>query len=172
MMMPIPAFVPCFCTMHVMLRSPLVMIAAGGSGKTTLAQELHNVLSGMFLQTAYVELGEQGKPECAQQKVLTSLGAAPRGSSVAELKTQLQDCVRMKMVLLVIDNVWTAEQLDALLPQELHEGSTVICTSRSKEIPESISLKNWIQVRLAAIGGAVADELIAAVTDKMVGVFR
>lgn len=63
------------------------------------------------------------------------------------LQKHMRTFVETRKVLLVIDNVWDAEQLDTLLPTRFHEDSVVIITCRSQTLPASEAL---IQVRMHA----------------------
>ena len=80
---------------------------------------------------------------------LERLGGTVRdGLTNSELRYQLQDCVRGKRVLYVLDNVQTYAQLDDLLPAEWGPGGVVIVTSRLK--PEGFAASGiWEKVLLA-----------------------
>jgi hypothetical protein len=108
---------------------------AGGRGKSTLAKVLFNRLAGGFPHSAFVEIQEgDGVDKTAHHlaaalKGLGASGEAAEGAAV--LSSRLKGFVRDRKVLLVLDNVWTAGQLTALLPTAWGAGSTVIVTSRS-----------------------------------------
>jgi hypothetical protein len=114
---------------------------AGGRGKSTLAKVLFNRLAGSVPHSAFVEIQEgDGQDKTAQHlaaalKALGASGEAAEGAAV--LSSRLKGFVRDRKVLLVLDNVWTASQLTALLPTALGEGSTVIVTSRSARFTDS-----------------------------------
>jgi hypothetical protein len=75
---------------------------------------------------------------------LKALGASGEAAdSVAVLSCRLKDLVRGRKVLLVLDNVWKAAELNALLPVTWGKGSTVIVTSRSARFTDSAA---WRQV--------------------------
>jgi hypothetical protein len=120
---------------------------AGGRGKSTLAKVLFNRLAGRFTQSAFVEIQEgDGADKNAHHLVaaLKGLGASGEASEgVPKLSSRLKEYVRDKKLLLVLDNVWTASQLTALLPTTWGEGSTVIVTSRSARFTDSDA---WRQV--------------------------
>jgi hypothetical protein len=112
---------------------------AGGSGKTVMARLLFNRLAPRFLHRAFIRLNpEDGSRELQQHLVaaLEGLGAAKfnKQQDAAQLLNVLAEFVRKRSVLLVVDNVWTAEQLDGLLPAALGPGSKVIITSRFKSL--------------------------------------
>ena len=113
---------------------PDLLMYAGGSGKSTLAKVLFNKKAGAFPHSCFVEIcvGD-GADKTAQHlaAALRGLGAegdVTEGPSV--LGAKLQQFVMGKKVLFVLDNVWTASQLTALLPTVWEEGSKVIVTSR------------------------------------------
>jgi hypothetical protein len=114
---------------------------AGGRGKSTLAKVLFNRLAGSFPHSAFVEIQEgDGADKNAQHlaAALKGLGASGEaGKGAAVLSSRLKEYVRNKKVLLVLDNVWTASQLTALLPATWGAGSTVIVTSRSARFTDS-----------------------------------
>jgi hypothetical protein len=121
---------------------------AAGRGKSTLAKVLFKRLAGKFSHRAFVEIQEgHGQEETAHHlaAAVHGLGATGRvAEGAAVLSSRLQGHVRDRKVLLVLDNVWTASQLDALLPSAWGAGSTVIVTSRSASFPDSDA---WRQVR-------------------------
>lgn len=113
---------------------------AGGCGKTTLATLLFNRLAPKHQHTAFLELDINQRVTSQQLcSLLKQLGASGfnEGSSAKELHVKLQEYVLDKRVLLVVDNVWSAEQLDNLLPESFWQGSCVIVTSRSSKMPDS-----------------------------------
>jgi hypothetical protein len=120
---------------------------AGGRGKSTLAKVLFNRLAGSFPHSAFVEIQEgDGTNKTAQHlaaalKGLGATGKAAEGAAV--LSSRLKGFVRDRKVLLVLDNLWTAVQLTALLPTACGAGSTVIVTSRSARFTDSDA---WRQV--------------------------
>lgn len=105
----------------------------------TATHELEDLIP--FTKHALIELGmEDGSDELRQHlhDALRSLGATNVASrELPILKGRLQQLVEREKVLLVIDNVCDAAQLDALLPSNFAEGSLVVITSRSKELPAS-----------------------------------
>eukprot|EP00878_Enallax_costatus_P020482 GHUV01021657.1.p1 GENE.GHUV01021657.1~~GHUV01021657.1.p1 ORF type:complete len:732 (+),score=212.08 GHUV01021657.1:125-2320(+) len=105
----------------------------GGLGKTVMARLLVEQLEQRFSHHVFIPVDRQGgnqQLDALLANALSQLGcssAAAGASSAAEL---LRDFVRTNDALLVLDNVWTKEQLIVLLPTELAPGSRVIVTSR------------------------------------------
>eukprot|EP00878_Enallax_costatus_P038372 GHUV01043584.1.p1 GENE.GHUV01043584.1~~GHUV01043584.1.p1 ORF type:complete len:350 (+),score=45.47 GHUV01043584.1:261-1310(+) len=64
-------------------------------------------------------------------------------ASAAKLLRTLHEYVRNKAVLILVDNVWSAGQVDKLLPGVFGKGSRIIITSRSSRLPDSLW---WQQV--------------------------
>lgn len=105
-----------------------------------------------FKHRAYITLhpDDSGEAKLSEHiiKALKQLGAKDcDGAYLPELRTNLTNFARNNSVLLVVDNVWTQEQADALLISELGPDSRVIVTSRNNTIPGSMVLK----VRMAAV---------------------
>jgi len=120
--------------------SPAWVVATGGSGKTEMARLLFNALAPRFTHRAYLSLNPEDSRQQLQQdlgQLLKGLGmSGPLASSLELLQIKLQTFVQGKAVLLVVDNVWTAEQLDTLLPPPrcFGSGSRVVVTSRCKSL--------------------------------------
>ena len=110
----------------------------GGIGKTTLARAVLNDLrSGFVSHHCFVEVGRQQLDQAAdrqqlqqkQQQVLSELcGVTVAVNSVAAGRMELEKRLRDARVLLVIDNVWSTDQLDALLVN-VGQGSCVLVTT-------------------------------------------
>lgn len=109
--------------------------ALGGSGKTVQARLLFNALAPRFPHRAFISINpEDGEQQLQPHLVqaLKSLGAPffNEHLDTARLCTVLEEFLQRRPVLLVIDNIWTGQQLDMLLPTQLGSGSKVIITSR------------------------------------------
>jgi NB-ARC domain len=109
----------------------------GGIGKTTLARELFRRLSYgsiCFSSRLFLEVG-QDTPLAEKQRELVQLltgSNRPQVASTAPLRQQLQQCTQHAgPLLLVLDDIWTAPQRDALLSlSSLADGSRIILTGR------------------------------------------
>jgi NB-ARC domain len=111
----------------------------GGIGKTTLAQELFSRLSSSsrlsFSSRLFLTVG-QDTPLAEKQRELSQLltGSSTLDVvSTAPLQQQLQQRTQHAgPLLLVLDDIWEAPQLDALLClDQLSDGSRVIITGRN-----------------------------------------
>jgi hypothetical protein len=131
---------PCVCGAGT---TKLSYPITGGIGKTTMAKRLCNRLSQAFPKRAVISLDADDHDGKESQRHLASalkqLGAKDDASSAsaAELLTRLARLVAQEPVLLVVDNVWTSDQLDNLLPRSFHPGSRLIVTSRFAELGSS-----------------------------------
>jgi hypothetical protein len=133
---------------QIRLRISAFTVRAAGRGKSTLARVLFKRRAYHFSHSTFVEIQEgDGREKTVHYlaAALQGLGAAGRADEGASvLSSRLKAFVRNRKVLLVLDNVWTASQLDALLPTAWGAGSIVIVTSRSAGFPDSDA---WRQVR-------------------------
>lgn len=127
----------------------LAASVAGGLGKTTMAKLLFNHLIKEhysldcrdFQSHAFLEIESSTGPadlQASLEKVLKQLGVDI--ISARPLEQQLQDFVRSRKVLYVLDNISDAHQLDTLLPTEFAAGSIVLVTSREKTLVLSNAL--------------------------------
>jgi hypothetical protein len=118
---------------------------AGGVGKTTMATHLYNhlFLGPSFPKCATISLDADDSKGTHTQRHLVSalkqLGATDVNDSApaAQLLTRLRGLVAVGPVLLFVDNVWAADQLDKLLPASFHPGSRLIITSRQADLSDS-----------------------------------
>jgi hypothetical protein len=113
-----------------------------------MAELLYNRLLPSFPHHGFISLldaqGSLGTP--FQQKLgdlLKQLGRTDvdRSLSAPALFKQLQEFIADKPVLLVVDDVRTAQQLDAILPAQLGTGSHLVITSRHSSLPESSTFR-------------------------------
>lgn len=130
----------CICNISALL----LIHTTGGLGKTTMAKLLYNHLRPAFPNSALIELdAADAKPQLQGHLIssLKQLGAdnVDQQKELSLLQTRLQDLLSRKdqAVLLVVDTVWTPEQLDSLLPDQLGPGSRLIITSRAASMQQS-----------------------------------
>ena len=116
----------------------LGLFGMGGIGKTTLAKAVFNDLRSDFVgRSCFVEVGRDADEQHLQQKqrqILSEICGIQRDvHSVAGGRGELQSRLRSALVLLVIDDVWSPAQLDALLV-EVEQGSCVLVTTRDEAL--------------------------------------
>jgi hypothetical protein len=121
--------------------------AAGGIGKTTMGELLYNQLAHRFRHSAIVRSTADSGDMLMERLsgLLTDLrcpGPQPH-ADITQLQSLLRTFVQGKAVLLLVDNVCSAQQLDDLLPLVscFGPGSRVIITSRLASIPDSDQYK-------------------------------
>jgi hypothetical protein len=128
---------------------------AGGRGKSTMAMLLHNRLKTEFLNSACVDIQIGDSAGTTAQHLANALngfgGEAKASEGVPMLSQKLQEFVANKKLLYILDNVWTASQLTALLPTQWGKGSVVIVTTRFESFPDS---DIWPEVCTLAAGRA------------------
>jgi hypothetical protein len=116
-----------------------------------MAFHLYNHLMPNFTHSAHITLGlDEGSSNASMhlKSILEQLGMTNvrSGANAPELTQQLRDFARERQVLLVLDNVSSSQQLDALLPIHVGQGSIAIVTSRQSKMPEYYSWKQVISL--------------------------
>jgi hypothetical protein len=112
-----------------------------------MARLLFNHMSQHFPKAAFVELDTDDLQGRRTQQLLVSalvqLGATRvnNRAPAPQLLMRLRELVKSEPVLLVVDNVWTAAQLDSLLPTSFHAGSRLVLTSRSFDLRSSFTYR-------------------------------
>lgn len=104
---------------------------------------LYNQLAHRFTHKAIVTLKPADSGNMLMERLsgllmdLDFTGQQLHGST--QLQSQLRTLVQYKAVLLLVDNVCSAQQLDALLPpvSSFGPGSRVVITSRLASLPNS-----------------------------------
>lgn len=116
-------------------------------GKTTLAHSVFDHLRLMFPEAAAasVDVGKDGNTSTALDTLLRGLGAdniqADKWAKLGQMRQVLQE----RKVLLLLDNLWTAEHFRHLLPLVPLEGSKVLVTTRDCSVLECES--GWDALR-------------------------
>ncbi|XP_048136718.1 disease resistance protein RPV1-like [Rhodamnia argentea] len=113
----------------------------GGVGKTTLAKALYNKLVAHFEKCSFVADIREAFLRSAglislQDKILRDLSPdMPPSNDLGSRKNSVKHALNETRVLLVLDDIDDAGQLDALISGKewFHEGSRVIITTRNRE---------------------------------------
>lgn len=112
----------------------------GGIGKTTLAKAVYNHLYLQFgSRHIFLSVGQDSADEhimALQSRLHAELcGKEHRFCSTDEGKERLRSALPVgSKVLIVLDNLWSRKERDALLPDILPQGSIVIMTARDKSL--------------------------------------
>jgi hypothetical protein len=125
----------------------------GGIGKTTLAKAVYNDLRADFVDSNYfLSVGRDADdaklPELQKQLLKELCGSIDLDISHKDYgRQQLEQRMGSRRVLLVIDDVWTSGQLDALLVSAA-PGSRVLVTTRDMDLlhhRHGINLKQLVE---------------------------
>ena len=116
----------------------LGLYGMGGIGKTTLAKAVYNELRSEFGdRCCFVEVGKDAVGPQLQRKqhqiLVEVCGIRSEVHSVDQGKAELINHMGERRVLLVIDDIWTSSQLDALLVR-VGQGSRVLVTTRQEDL--------------------------------------
>jgi hypothetical protein len=104
-------------------------------------------------------------PDAALEKMLQQLGLEPRkGAPLQEHAGQLHQVAGQEACLIVLDNVWSGAQLQALLPPRLAAGGLVLVTTRYADFPETDWWPDWtvravVEVVLSLSGAAATSPM-------------
>ena len=132
-------------------RKPQVVgiVGLGGVGKTTLAKQLFNMKRSHYNRSCFLndvrETVDKGNLILLQEKVLRSLTTQDLQIDNKDGGiTMLEKHLRSSEILLVLDDVDKADQIDALLPGQtfLHPNSLILITSRGKDVLRSSGVEN------------------------------
>jgi hypothetical protein len=131
------------------------MPRAGGAGKTTIAELVFEHLQCSYApkRPAFVKLeaGEQVDPAPYLRQALQALWVEPTpGGYVRQHQGQLYDLAARQPLLLVVDNVWSADQMKALLPPRLASGGRVLMTTRAADLGKSPELQYQVTKQTAS----------------------
>ncbi|XP_057844516.1 TMV resistance protein N isoform X1 [Cryptomeria japonica] len=123
----------------------------GGSGKTTLAKELYNRRCSSMERSSFIfDIREaKGMLQKKQIELLKGLGVDETFDNVEQGKAILARHLRSFRVLIVMDDVDHADQLDVLIPikERLGKGSFIIVTTRECEVLTSWDISSVYKMR-------------------------
>ncbi|GLJ55208.1 hypothetical protein SUGI_1184670 [Cryptomeria japonica] len=117
------------------------IVGEEGIGKTTLAKELYNQKCSLFQNSSFIfhvrDAASKSAIHKKQKKLLKDIGVKTQDlifDNIEEGKAILTSRLRSLSVLIVLDDIYHEDQLDALLPasakDRLGSGSLIIVTSR------------------------------------------
>ena len=118
--------------------APLVvgLWGMGGIGKTTLAKEVFNRMRSAGLKSCFLEVGseatEQKLGKLQHNMLKELLGKDEHVLSVDGGRGLLSRRLGGQQVAVVLDDVWSPDQLGALLVEGLGRGSRVVVTTRNR----------------------------------------
>ncbi|XP_042520583.1 putative disease resistance protein RGA3 [Macadamia integrifolia] len=122
--------------------SVVSIVAMGGMGKTTLAQLLynHNGVINHFEVRVWVSVSDQFDVVRLSGEILTSATrqSVPHFEQLDPLQRGLEDAVRGKRILIVLDDVWNEKHADwekLFVPFRVaSKGSRILVTTRSDKV--------------------------------------
>ncbi|XP_030470815.2 disease resistance protein RPV1-like [Syzygium oleosum] len=119
----------------------------GGMGKTTLAQIVYNQLSNDFSNCCFLSNIRDTEITLLQNQLISNILKIrwPDINNIMEGKKVIKERLYSKMVLLLLDDVDEASQLDALVQKRewFGKGSKIIITTRDRGILNVPTLVDW-----------------------------
>ncbi|KAG5181945.1 P-loop containing nucleoside triphosphate hydrolase protein [Tribonema minus] len=134
----------------------LVIHGAGGMGKSALARALFNKLLERFSahQTAaHVQSDVDTAAAALRTHLLKCLRLWNAKDTADDERDRVRQWLTQGQAKLLVDNLWTRQQLSDLLVERLVAGSVVVITTRNRGVTQGLSAQHDAQVRLFAMPG-------------------
>ncbi|WRX16105.1 NB-ARC - like 10 [Theobroma cacao] len=117
----------------------------GGLGKTTLAKKVyhHAQVRNHFKHFVWAYISQQCQRRTVWRGILSSLGLIDEKGGILldmgdqDLAAKLYEFLKENKCLVVLDDIWTTEDWDAIspaFPMEEETGSKILLTSRNKDV--------------------------------------
>ncbi|KAI4965927.1 hypothetical protein ZWY2020_047381 [Hordeum vulgare] len=134
----------------------IAIIGAGGFGKTTLAQKIHNdrKIKVSFELHAWISVSLDYNEVSLLNEVLRNIGVHhEQGESIAELHRKIAETLEGKSLFLVLDDVWHPNVWKKILRTPLHATTTnvILVTTRYKHITKRAGLGYTDRVDLMSV---------------------
>lgn len=123
------------------------IVGMGGLGKTTIAQKIFHDLEvvGHFQKLIWVCVSQSFSAERIMRNILEGLGENVSGSGVTQILSRIQQVLKDKTCLIVMDDVWSHTDVDwwtnlcSVIPRI---GSCIIVTTRHEEAAIGMGVEN------------------------------
>lgn len=136
----------------------LSIAGMGGSGKTTLARKLYNHPNAKeyFNCMAWVFISQEWSTRNILSQILRKIRGLKETNrlharlSLKELMDRVRNTLKDKSFLVVLDDLWTREALEEILPalpwENTKWGSKIIITTRNREISQLPNLQQYLYI--------------------------
>jgi len=143
-----------------------VLRGMGGAGKTWLARQVAHVLSENFRDgVLWINAGEGVDTRQLLVNLLRDIGGEPTSRDVNTLKMEALELLERRSFLIVLDNVWTEEQMqDLMVLKPTNRESCMIVTLRDEHVAEKFQAShNYTSSR---VPGRISEEESIKIMEK------